>query len=132
MPIRVTVWGEFRHEKSNPKVREIYPDGMHATIANYLRKGRDFEVTTATLDEPEHLPGFGVVLDGGGPGRPGLGQALQSVRQHQAGLRVLATPPGRVLRAEGPVRVPAAVARGVMTKEARGFSAAEAVSFESD
>lgn len=53
-PIRVTVWHEFRHEKKNPKVAEIYPDGIHVTIATFLGKEADFEVRTATLDEPEH------------------------------------------------------------------------------
>jgi trehalose utilization protein len=54
--IRVTVWGEYRHEKRNPKVAAIYPDGMHRTIAAALTKlgGADFTVRTATLDEPEH------------------------------------------------------------------------------
>ena len=52
--IRVTVWNEFRHEKSSEKVRAIYPNGMHETIAEFLRKQPDFEVRTATLDEPEH------------------------------------------------------------------------------
>jgi trehalose utilization protein len=54
MPIRVTVWGEFRHEKKNPKVAEIYPKGMHTTIADALRTSNELEVRTATLDEPEH------------------------------------------------------------------------------
>ncbi len=31
--INVTVWNEFRHEKSNPAVKELYPDGLHAVIA---------------------------------------------------------------------------------------------------
>jgi trehalose utilization protein len=52
--IRVTVWNEFRHEQKNPKVTEIYPDGMHATIAAFLGKENHFEVRTATLDESEH------------------------------------------------------------------------------
>lgn len=52
--LRVTVWGEFRHEKSNPHVSEIYPDGMHETIAAFLRKDTTFTVRTASLDEPEH------------------------------------------------------------------------------
>ncbi|MCC7206740.1 MAG: ThuA domain-containing protein [Anaerolineae bacterium] len=52
--IRVTVWGEYRHEKSNPKVAEVYPDGMHNAIAAGLREGPGLTVTTATLDEPEH------------------------------------------------------------------------------
>ncbi len=52
--IRVTVWHEHRHEKKNPVVAKIYPEGMHGAIANYLKKNPDFEVRTATLDEPEH------------------------------------------------------------------------------
>lgn len=53
-PLRVTVWGEYRHEKKNPKVAALYPDGMHATIAAFLRRDPANEVRTATLDEPEH------------------------------------------------------------------------------
>jgi trehalose utilization protein len=53
-PIQVTVWGEFRHEKRNPKVAAHYPKGMHETIAGFLRAHSDFVVGTATLDEPEH------------------------------------------------------------------------------
>ncbi len=53
MPVKVTVWHEFRHEKTNPKVAEMYPNGMHEAIASYLRKNNDLKVTTATLDEPE-------------------------------------------------------------------------------
>lgn len=52
--IRVTIWNEFRHELSHPKVMPIYPQGMHETIAAYLRTKSDFEVRTATLDEPSH------------------------------------------------------------------------------
>lgn len=52
--IRVTVWGEFRHEKKNPKVAALYPQGMHETIAAALRSDQELSVRTATLDEPEH------------------------------------------------------------------------------
>lgn len=52
-PIRVTVWSEFRHEKHNPRVQAVYPDGMHTVIAAALRQ-QGFETRTATLDEPEH------------------------------------------------------------------------------
>ena len=54
MPTRVTVWGEYRHEKKNPRVRAIYPDGMHEAIASHLRRARDLSVATATLDQPQH------------------------------------------------------------------------------
>lgn len=52
MSIRVTVWNEFRHEKADEKVRAVYPDGIHRYLASFLEE--DFQVRTATLDEPEH------------------------------------------------------------------------------
>ncbi len=51
--IRVTVWNEFVHEKTNETVKELYPDGMHEAIAGYLRQQPGLSVRTATLDEPE-------------------------------------------------------------------------------
>jgi len=51
--IRVTVWNEFRHEKTNAAVKKIYPEGIHGTIAKGL-KAAGMEVRCATLDEPEH------------------------------------------------------------------------------
>jgi trehalose utilization protein len=48
--IRVLVWNEGRHEKRDPKVAEIYPDGIHGAIANHLRTCPDMRVSTATLD----------------------------------------------------------------------------------
>jgi trehalose utilization protein len=50
---RVTVWNEYRHEKSDENVRAIYPDGIHNTIAGFLAEA-GFPIKTATLDEPEH------------------------------------------------------------------------------
>lgn len=52
--IRVTVWNEFRHEQKPGKPQEVYPNGMHAVIADYLKKQAGFEVRTAWLDQPEH------------------------------------------------------------------------------
>lgn len=53
MAIRVTVWNEYRHEKKNPRIAQIYPDGIHNAIAGALRQA-GYDVGTATLDEPEH------------------------------------------------------------------------------
>jgi trehalose utilization protein len=53
-PIRVTVWNEFRHEKTHPKVIPIYPRGIHEAIAAHLRAQEGLEVRCATLDEPSH------------------------------------------------------------------------------
>ena len=52
--IRVTVWNEFRHEKTHDEVKKVYPKGMHTVIAKALKTQEDFTVKTATLDEPEH------------------------------------------------------------------------------
>jgi trehalose utilization protein len=52
--IRVTIWNEYRHERTMDEVKEIYPDGIHKCIANFLGNQVDFIVRTATLDEPEH------------------------------------------------------------------------------
>src|SRR6476469_3938621 len=53
-PIRVVVWGENVHERKNPIVRQIYPDGMHTCIAAGLEEDRLLQVRTATLQEPQH------------------------------------------------------------------------------
>lgn len=51
--IQVTVWNEFRHEKTDKVVQETYPEGIHGQIAAFLKEDQ-FEVKTATLDEAEH------------------------------------------------------------------------------
>ncbi|WP_306057758.1 ThuA domain-containing protein [Natronococcus wangiae] len=50
--VAVTIWNEFRHEQEDDDAAAVYPDGIHATIADALED--DHEVRTATLDEPEH------------------------------------------------------------------------------
>ncbi len=50
--IRVTIWNEFRHEKSEPHIRAIYPDGLHAVIGAALSKDTALEVRLAALDDP--------------------------------------------------------------------------------
>lgn len=52
--IRVTVWGENVHERTNQVVRDIYPQGMHQCIADALNRAPGIAATTATLDEPQH------------------------------------------------------------------------------
>jgi trehalose utilization protein len=51
--IRVTVWNEYRHERRSERVAQVYPDGIHATLAAMLGE-QGFAARTATLDEPEH------------------------------------------------------------------------------
>lgn len=52
--INATVWNEFFHENHDDKVKAIYPDGIHTTIATALAADNDITVQTATLDQPEH------------------------------------------------------------------------------
>lgn len=52
--IRVTVWNEFVHEKTDAKVIKHYPKGIHAALAGFLGKNKDIEASTATLEQPEH------------------------------------------------------------------------------
>jgi trehalose utilization protein len=55
-PIRVTVWHEYRHEKSHEAIAKLYPKGMHGAVAEAIGEnlGAAVTVRTATLDEPEH------------------------------------------------------------------------------
>ena len=53
MTINVTIWNEYRHEKVHEEARKVYPDGLHAPIAEHLR-AEGMSVRVATLDEPEH------------------------------------------------------------------------------
>lgn len=54
MTIRAIVWGENVHEQTDPHVRSLYPDGMHATIAAALNADGGIRAETAVLQDPEH------------------------------------------------------------------------------
>ena len=53
-PIAVTVWVEGRHERTDPAVAALYPEGMNAAIAAAVVEhlGESVRTVTATLDEP--------------------------------------------------------------------------------
>ena len=51
--IRVTIWNEYRHEKTSEKVQRYYPDGIHRYIAGFLSEDADLEITCVALDDPE-------------------------------------------------------------------------------
>ncbi|MDY4976565.1 MAG: ThuA domain-containing protein [Clostridia bacterium] len=52
--LKVTVWNEFVHEREQEEVAKIYPQGIHNAIKSMLDTEADFQVRTATLDQPEH------------------------------------------------------------------------------
>lgn len=51
--IKVTVWNEGRHEKSDAAAKAMYPNGIHGTIKEFLDKNPDMEVRAVTLDDPD-------------------------------------------------------------------------------
>ena len=54
MAIRTVVWGENIHERTNKVVAEVYPKGMHATIADALNSDEAISATTATMEQDQH------------------------------------------------------------------------------
>lgn len=54
--IRVTIWNEFYHEKTEENVKALYPNGLHATIKEQLEKiaADEYEIRLADIDMPEH------------------------------------------------------------------------------
>ena len=54
MSIRTVVWGENIHERTNAVVGKLYPKGMHEAIADLLRQDDGIDVSTATMEQPEH------------------------------------------------------------------------------
>ncbi|QYR23748.1 galactose-1-epimerase [Paenibacillus sp. sptzw28] len=51
--INVTIWNEFIHERTEPKIAAIYPWGIHEAIAAGIGAS-GFRIQTATLEQPEH------------------------------------------------------------------------------
>lgn len=50
--IRVTVWNEYRGQEAEA-IRKVHPEGIHRTLEAFLGKEEDFQVRTATIDDPE-------------------------------------------------------------------------------
>ena len=53
MAIRVTVWNEFIHEKTDEQAKAIYPNGLHATIKEFLNTDAELDVRLAALEDPD-------------------------------------------------------------------------------
>ncbi len=52
--INVTIWNEYLHEVQESAIREVYPTGIHGALADGLGVNADFNIRTATLEEPSH------------------------------------------------------------------------------
>jgi trehalose utilization protein len=54
MTIRALVWNENVHERLNPEVAKLYPEGIHGAVASAITEDPDITAETATLEQPEH------------------------------------------------------------------------------
>ena len=51
--IRVTIWNEYLHEKDDPEIAKIYPEGIHGAIKRGIEDDPELEIRLATLRDPE-------------------------------------------------------------------------------
>ncbi|MDR1733524.1 MAG: ThuA domain-containing protein [Oscillospiraceae bacterium] len=60
--LKVTIWNEFLHEKTDERAKALYPEGIHEHLAKVLQ-APDLEIRTAYLDQDEDHGLGGDVLD---------------------------------------------------------------------
>jgi trehalose utilization protein len=53
-PTRVIFWNEYIHEKKDPAVAAVYPQGIHSELAAAFAHDSQLICETATLEEKEH------------------------------------------------------------------------------
>lgn len=51
--IRVTVWNENIHDREVQEVKDLYPLGIHGTLAAYLNTLEGVEAAPPLLEQPE-------------------------------------------------------------------------------
>ena len=52
-PIHVLIWNEYLHERTEDKIRAVYPDGIHSVIVGFLSPDERLIVRTATFQEED-------------------------------------------------------------------------------
>ncbi|MDR1635792.1 MAG: ThuA domain-containing protein [Treponema sp.] len=52
-PIRVTVWNEYLDEQKRKDITDVYPEGLHKTIADFLNRAGGIEAKTSLIGDPE-------------------------------------------------------------------------------
>jgi len=51
--IKVVIYSEYFHERRGGRPAELYPNGMHSTIKDYLDKNPELDVSTVIIDMPD-------------------------------------------------------------------------------
>lgn len=49
--LKITIYNEFIHEREDDKVKEVYPDGIHGVLADFISKGIECSIRTFTVDD---------------------------------------------------------------------------------
>jgi trehalose utilization protein len=52
-PIRVTVWNEYLDEQKRKAVADVYPEGLHKTIADFLNRAGGIAAKSSLIGDPE-------------------------------------------------------------------------------
>ena len=51
--LNVVIWNEYRHEKHDEVCANIYPEGIHGCIKNFLKTDESLDITLAALDDTD-------------------------------------------------------------------------------
>jgi trehalose utilization protein len=51
--IKVTVWNEYTDEQKQKEVTDVYPRGLHKTIADFLNKDGEIDAGVSVITDPE-------------------------------------------------------------------------------
>ncbi|MBP0989893.1 MAG: ThuA domain-containing protein, partial [Oscillospiraceae bacterium] len=49
--MNIVIYNEYRHERTEPACAEVYPNGIHAVLADFLKKGIDCNIKTFCIDD---------------------------------------------------------------------------------
>ena len=49
--LNVTIYNEYKHERTDAECAKVYPDGIHAVLADFIQKGIECSIRTFTVDD---------------------------------------------------------------------------------
>ena len=49
--LNVTIYNEYKHEREDDACARVYPDGIHAVLADFIQKGIECNIRTFTVDD---------------------------------------------------------------------------------
>lgn len=49
--LNVTIYNEYKHEREDDACAKVYPNGIHAVLADFIQKGIECNIRTFTVDD---------------------------------------------------------------------------------